>query len=557
MNRTTMSQNARSIFKTAIVALALLWPSAALAQGTPMPWAIPQFFDASGDPLVSGKLCVFAAGTSTLKDSYTTAALSVANANPVVMNAGGWPASSGSIVGVFLIPGDSYKFVLKQSNATTCVPDTGTTIWSVDNITAVPVESGAIDIDGTAGEALIAGDVVYLSDGGGSRTVGRWYKADADLAYASSDAPFLGMVPTSISSGASGTIRIKGLVTVSGVSASVVYYVSATAGGVTSTAPALIRNVGTGYTATSILLSPANNGKIPALSSSYLYNAIGIASAAQGRCTLTTATPVTTADVTGASATTIFYALYNGNQIGLYSGSVWTSNTIAQLSIAVPATTATMYDVFVDYNDGTPQLAVTAWTNDTTRATALTTQDGWLVKTGDTQQRYVCSFRTTAVSGQTEDSFARRFLWNYYNRVPRAMRVLEATNSWSYNTSTWRCANTVGACVNQLQFVIGVAEVPLEASVHALASASATSAVGVAVGLDSTTVPTAGNVGFGSYAQNAVIGVQMSALKVYPAVGYHFAAWLEIGDNSGNTVTWVGDNGGTVVQTGIHGTIDG
>lgn len=157
------------------------------------------------------------------------------------------------------------------------------------------------------------------------------------------------------------------------------------------------------------------------------------------RMTLTTALPVTTADVT--AATTVFVAPYKGNRIALYDGTNWVMRSSAQMSIAVPATTSTMYDLFCFDNSGTATLEALAWTNDTTRATALVTQDGVLCKTGALTRRYLGSFRTTTVSGQTEDSLAKRFVWNYYNRIVRPMRVIETTDNWNYTTSTIRQAN--------------------------------------------------------------------------------------------------------------------
>ena len=135
-----------------------------------------------------------------------------------------------------------------------------------------------------------------------------------------------------------------------------------------------------------------------------------------GRITLSTGVPVTTSDVT--AATTIYFTPYQGNNISLYDGSaIWNVISFTELSIAVPATTATMYDVFCYNNSGAATLEVLAWTNDTTRATALVLQNGVYVKSGATTRRYLGSFRTTGVSGQTEDSVANRFVWNYYNRV--------------------------------------------------------------------------------------------------------------------------------------------
>lgn len=274
-----------------------------------------------------------------------------------------------------------------------------------------------------------------------------------------------------------------------------------------------------------------------------------------GRLSLTSGSPVTNSDVSGA--TTLYWALYKGNQVALYSGSEWTLFALTELSIAVPATTAQMYDVFVNYNSGTPILSVTPWANDTTRATALTKQDGVYVKTGATGQRYVGSFRTTAVSGQTEDSFAKRYVWNYYHRQPREMRAVDATDSWNYTTATWRQARAT--TTNQLEFVIGVAEVSLQAQVqgYALNSGGASTAA-IAVGLDSTSAPTAGNIGMSQFAGSASGPIAHHAsLRVYPAVGYHFAAWLEISVTTSGTTTWYGDNGTTTMQAGISGAIDG
>ena len=277
----------------------------------------------------------------------------------------------------------------------------------------------------------------------------------------------------------------------------------------------------------------------------------------QGRCTLTSATPVTTADVT--AATTLYYALYGGNQITLYDGSTrWVQTSFAQLSITVPATTNTVYDVFVDYTAGTPALEAVAWTNDTTRATALALQNGVYVQTSDTDSLYVCSFRTTGVSGQTEDSFAKRYVWNYYNRVPRLMRVLEATNTWTYTTATYRQAN--GSTANQLDVVIGVAEVSIDIQL-VVTHSSDTLNVGrnVAIGEDSTTTPVSGQL-------LALLGANLAAttyeshvtsLRLYPAVGRHYYVWLEKSEATGIT-TWRGDNGTpTDLQSGISGVIEG
>lgn len=270
-----------------------------------------------------------------------------------------------------------------------------------------------------------------------------------------------------------------------------------------------------------------------------------------GRLTLTTATPVTTADVT--AATTLYFTPYGGNALALYDGSsAWTIFNISELSIAVPSTNNTMYDVWVYNNSGVPTLEVLAWTNTTTRATALTKQDGVYVKTGATTRRYVGSFCTTGTVGQTEDSVANRFVWNYYNRVQRQMYAIDTTDSWTYSTATIRQANA--ATTNQVNFVIGVSEDMVLATVsHCRKQATNTGNQFAGVGLDSTT----------AFATNSLIGVAGStggtdgtlrflagSYNGYPGIGKHYLAWLEKGDGN-TTTTWYGDNA-AVQQTGIQ-----
>jgi hypothetical protein len=72
----------------------------------------------------------------------------------------------------------------------------------------------------------------------------------------------------------------------------------------------------------------------------------------------------------------------------------------------------------------------------------------------------VGSFRTTTVSGQTEDSAAKRYVWNYYNRVRAPVLKFDSTDSWSYTSTTIRQAN--GAAANQVDIVVGLAETTLD-----------------------------------------------------------------------------------------------
>lgn len=271
------------------------------------------------------------------------------------------------------------------------------------------------------------------------------------------------------------------------------------------------------------------------------------------RLTLTTALPVTTADVT--AATTIYCTPYKGNRIALYSGSAWNVRTSAEFSLAIGAGLSSLpYDIFCYDNAGTPTLEQLVWTNGTTRATALVLQDGILVKTGATTRRYLGTYHPSGAT-TTEDSLAKRDLWNYYNRVPRPMRVLEATNTWAYTTATIRAANNSAG--NRLNFVIGVSEDEVKAEIQAFASnTSANVAAVVGVGLDSTTEFTTGGLYFSGAIPVASTWYGLNAAwRGFPGIGARFLSWNEFSAATGTT-TWGGDDGTpTSSQAGIHGVV--
>lgn len=87
-----------------------------------------QFFDDNGDPLSAGKLYTYAAGTTTPKATYTTAAGTTPNANPVVLD------SAGRAV-VFL--DGSYKFRLETAASVL--------VREVDNVSAFTTSAVTID----------------------------------------------------------------------------------------------------------------------------------------------------------------------------------------------------------------------------------------------------------------------------------------------------------------------------------------------------------------------------------------------------------------------------
>src|SRR5205823_5612832 len=213
--------------------------------------------DNSGNPVNAGCIWTYTAGTSTPVATYTDVALSVANANPII-------ASTAGRFTAFLTPGLSYKFTYENTPCSASAH--GSTLVTADNIAATPASAANVDTTGTAGEAISAGQAVYLSDGSGSKTAGQWYKADSANTYSSTTLT-VGMAPSAISSAATGTIRVVGYVTgLSSLTVGANYYVS-TSGAITSTAPTNRRLLGQADTATSLVLAgnPSISASLPTL----------------------------------------------------------------------------------------------------------------------------------------------------------------------------------------------------------------------------------------------------------------------------------------------------
>ncbi|RZJ43752.1 MAG: hypothetical protein EON87_11525 [Brevundimonas sp.] len=296
--------------------------------------------------------------------------------------------------------------------------------------------------------------------------------------------------------------------------------------------------------------------------------------APQGRLTLTTAVPITTADV--LAATTIRYTPHLGALIPIQDGTNWESYFFSELSLALDATnTDTGYhqagknfDLFVINDAGTLRLVSgPAWTTDTARAAALSMANGIRVNTASMTVRfgsatgntltigaglatYVGTFRASA-DGQVEDSRVKRFLFNGYNRVRRALLKQEAADSWTYTTQAWRQMN--GNTANQVEFVLGLSHEAVTATATASGLNTTPGSIAAGIGLDRANAPDT-TISTGSFASTTKRGFTSHYIG-NPAAGYHYLAPVEWSQATGTT-TWYGDNGNTQYdQAGIIGEV--
>lgn len=253
------------------------------------------------------------------------------------------------------------------------------------------------------------------------------------------------------------------------------------------------------------------------------------------RLTLSTGVPVTTTDV--AAATTVYCCPYKGNRIALYDGSGWNVRTSAEFSLALGTLTSGLpYDVFCYDNAGVPTLEFLAWTNTTTRATALAYQDGILSKTGALTRRYLGTFYTISTTQTADSKTVGRFLYNYYNRVLRNTQGTFASDRSTTGTSYGELNAEI-----QNKFILGVSEDAVTGDVAGTASnsAAANQYTATALAFDSTSTAEAGfETTFGNSGGTANVKMPcgISGSKIGLAVGYHYATLL--GKVDGGTGTW-------------------
>lgn len=264
---------------------------------------------------------------------------------------------------------------------------------------------------------------------------------------------------------------------------------------------------------------------------------------AQGRLTLTTGVPVTTADVT--AATTLYYTPYGGDQIGLYDGvSAWAMVNFAETSLDISAYTANKnYDIWAYNNSGTLALDSTVWTDDSTRATALAFQNGIYVKTGATTRRYLGTIRITGTTGQTEDSGTKRFVWNHYNRSLKPSKITPYSGTNTYTTSSWREWNN-GTSVTHYEFVYGIYDtITLSGVMNLYNSGNGHDYAYTALGVDSTSSTQFVQMN-SEVTQNAVLGAHPYSFPYGAAPGYHYQTWHQYGSTNITFATIVSTNSG-------------
>jgi len=297
-----------------------------------------------------------------------------------------------------------------------------------------------------------------------------------------------------------------------------------------------------------------------------------IYTAPQGRLTLTSNTPVMTADAT--AQTSIYYTPYQGNIVPIYDGANMQCYTFGQLTMTLNTSNQLNnknYDLFVflnsevvtigagpDWSAGTTPGSLTA-RGSGTGSTQLQQIDGlWVnantitLKTGSTtysniavgQATYVGSVYMTA-NGQTQFNIkpapanggSNGFVgfWNAYNRVSLKTISRDNSGSYTYASNTWRGMN--GNNNNRISWVDGLAQTSLSAGLKTLAgTATASAQINIGVSLNSNS--TAPNIYATGDSPTATLGDDYATIcseeSFPPQLGFNF---LQAMEQSGNAVT--------------------
>jgi hypothetical protein len=234
-------------------------------------------------------------------------------------------------------------------------------------------------------------------------------------------------------------------------------------------------------------------GSVQCLASQYLEAVLGrvYPPVFQGRLSLSSGTPVTSSDVTAAG--TVYLTPFSGDLVELYvSGRGWRPFELSEVSVSLSGVvTGKNVDLFLYHDGSSLAMEKAVWTSDSVRASALATQNGRQVKSGDASRLYVGTCRTSGL-GMTEDSAEKRWLWNVFNQVPRFLFKGEDAVAYAYTGSTWRAANDDSG--NRLDILSGL-PASLHLWTHVLAKTYTTCISYSGIGCASTTVNSAQSIG--------------------------------------------------------------
>lgn len=256
-----------------------------------------------------------------------------------------------------------------------------------------------------------------------------------------------------------------------------------------------------------------------------------------GRLTTESGVPVSTSDRTAQS--TIYYTPFVHDTVPLWDGAQWKPVKFAETSLALSGlTSGRPYDVFGYLSSGVLALELLAWTNDTTRATDVTLQDGRYCKSGDKTRLLLGAIYTSGAT-TTEDAASTRYVGNVYNLRERRVRASKS-GSHTYTTAAVRECNA-GSGLTRGRWIAPLNPRQLTASAYCRLGSSVGS-----VGHWSTVANTTSSLGDNGGGIFNVTNVSsgsvaladwrcVAAFSIVERLGFNFMTMTEYG---GTGVTW-------------------
>lgn len=299
----------------------------------------------------------------------------------------------------------------------------------------------------------------------------------------------------------------------------------------------------------------------------------------QGYLTLQSSLPVLASDF--SSATSIFYALDQGNLVPIYNGSSFSPTVFTELTLSLASAhlVNTIYDVFVFSNAGVLTLVTgPAWTASTVgsgnrgagaAATGLSRVNGVLVNEVQIAGRngastytiaanmatYIGSIHIDGVAGQVSCHRSagqnRKWgVWNAYNRKKIILKCTDPTATWNYNSTTVRASNGApasftgtdfnfgsGTTCNGINLFTGLAQELKDIRFTQRLQPGQSSALGVmqiGIGYNSTTTGTgATSALFSSNNSNFQVSVMSTLIRTTTNIGVNIAVCLEATPTAG------------------------
>jgi hypothetical protein len=273
--------------------------------------------------------------------------------------------------------------------------------------------------------------------------------------------------------------------------------------------------------------------------------------APQLRVTLTSATPVMTASVAGA--TTVLVTPYHGNMVLIYDGTNMLPTAFSEVSQATTDTTkspaavaaSSVYDIFCWVDSAINRCTRgPAWSNSTTRGYTLTMVNGILLNTSSITNGPAALrgtyLGTIASNGSSTIDFilgaaasggtaAVLNVWNAYNRVIVGTTVTDSGAPYTYTSSAIRQARASAGM--EVTFVTGLAEDAWDANGNGeMSLATGSGVVSYGIGLD----------GVNAYASPRATGFNpATSMVVAPntfysttSIGQHVVSLNQAGDNT-------------------------